>query len=99
MRALDPAIRDTPPAWLWDAQSGTGSLRVLCGSSARNNAPGQSVRMPDGADESRGGAVRRSIDRDLYARRLLDDKDAGRCFICELIRDAAGEHVIYKDEL
>ena len=66
---------------------------------ARTRRSGQSVRVPNRADESRGGAARRSIDRSSYARPLLDDNDAGRCFICDLIRDAAGEHVIYKDEL
>src|SRR4051794_12647142 len=60
---------------------------------------GHSGRVREDADEAAGGGARRSIDRHSYARRLLDDNVAGRCFICDLIRDAAGEHVIYKDDL
>ena len=34
-----------------------------------------------------------------YTQRLVDDGRDGRCFICDLVRDPSGEHVMYQDEL
>ncbi len=57
------------------------------------------MRVPDHLTDPPGRAATSSIDPSIYAQRLLDDNRAGRCFICDLVQDPSGEHVIYKDEL
>ncbi len=43
--------------------------------------------------------ARARIDPADYARELLADNQRGRCFICDLVRDAEGRHVIFRNDL
>jgi histidine triad (HIT) family protein len=50
-------------------------------------------------EASGDGGDGRWLDPESYAKQVLADNRAGRCFICDLIRDASAEYVIYKDDL
>jgi diadenosine tetraphosphate (Ap4A) HIT family hydrolase len=42
---------------------------------------------------------RRRIDPDEYARGLIADSSRGTCFICDLVEEPSGEHVVFADDL